>query len=72
MINTTALKGAIVGAGHTQKSLAEAIGMGKNTMNSKVNGRRDFTTSEIVRICRELDIREDRRKIEIFLPSASR
>ncbi|MGI6634216.1 MAG: helix-turn-helix domain-containing protein [Christensenellales bacterium] len=66
MINTNALKGAIVSAGYTQRSLARALGMSENTMNSKVNGRSEFTTSEIMQICRALSINDDHMKIQIF------
>lgn len=71
MINTMALKGAIVSAGHTQRSLAKALNMSENTMNSKVNGKSDFTASEIIEVCRELNIKEDQMKIDIFLSSSS-
>lgn len=62
-----ALRGAIVSAGYTQRSLAKALNMSENTMNSKVNGKNDFTPSEITEVCRELNIKEDQMKIGIFI-----
>lgn len=71
MINTNALKGAIAAAGHTQRSLARRLKMSENSINSKVNGKLDFTTSEIVRVCDELNIQSPQAKVDIFLPSTS-
>lgn len=67
MINTNGLKGAIVAAGHSQRSLAKVLGITENTLGSKVNGKIDFTASEIVQICEELNIHDAQMKIGIFL-----
>ncbi len=62
------LKGKIVEAGYTQKSLAKEIGMSKNTLNSKINGKIPFNTDEIERICSCLSIVNPVEKASIFLP----
>ncbi len=62
------LKGKIVEAGYTQRSLAKEIGMSKNTLNSKVNGKIPFNTDEIERICVTLCIVDPMEKASIFLP----
>ena len=41
------LKGKIAEAGYSQRSLAAELGMSKNTLNSKVNGKIPFNTDEI-------------------------
>ena len=62
------LKGKIVEAGYTQRSLAKEIGMSKNTLNSKINGKIPFNTDEIERICICLSIVNPVEKASIFLP----
>lgn len=62
------LKGKIVEAGYTQRSLAKEVGMSKNTLNSKVNGKIPFNTDEIERICTSLSIVDPVEKASIFLP----
>lgn len=64
---TNKLKGKIVEKGYTQRSLAAALGMSKNTLNAKINGRVPFNTVEIERICKKLDIQSGSEKAEIFL-----
>ena len=61
------LKGKIVEAGYSQRSLALEIGMSKNTLNSKVNGKIPFNTVEIERICDKLGIYDGAEKASIFL-----
>ena len=61
------LKGKIVEAGYSQRSLAAELGMSKNTLNSKVNGKIPFNTVEIERICEKLGIRDSTEKASIFL-----
>lgn len=62
------LKGKIVEAGYSQRSLAREIGMSKNTLNSKVNGKTPFNTVEIELICAKLSIVDPAEKAAIFLP----
>ena len=61
------LKGKIAEAGFSQRTLAEALGMSKNTLNAKVNGKVPFNTVEIELICNVLDIRDVTEKAVIFL-----
>ena len=35
----------------TQEQLAKAVGMGRGTLSTKMNGHRSFNTEEIVAIC---------------------
>lgn len=65
-MSTNKLKGKIVEAGFTQRSLALEIGMSKNTLNSKVNGKIPFNTIEIEAICEKLGITDPAEKALIF------
>ena len=67
MVNKNKLRGAIVRSGHTQTSLSQKLGMSRNALSAKVNGRSPITTEEAKRICQELGIVNDQEKIEIFL-----
>lgn len=71
MVDTYRLKGCIVANGHTQRTLAHAIGINKNTLNLKLNGKACFDTSEVERICRELNINDPVEKCAIFLSDTS-
>lgn len=69
---TNELKGKIVAAGFSQKTLAEAMAgegvkISENTLSKKVNGRAPFDTNEIVCICRLLGIQDNYEKAHIFL-----
>ena len=64
---TNKLKGKIAEAGFSQRSLALELGMSKNTLNSKVNGKIPFNTVEIERICDKLGIHDGAEKASIFL-----
>ena len=65
------LKGKIVEAGYSQRSLALELGMSKNTLNSKVNGKIPFNTVEIEHICEKLGIHDGAEKASIFLGQSS-
>ena len=67
MVNKNKLKGAIISAGFTQVSLAAAMGISKNTLSSKLNGRSPITTDEVKDMCRLLGITSDKEKLDIFL-----
>lgn len=67
-MSSNKLKGRIVEAGYSQRSLAREIGMSKNTLNSKVNGKTPFNTVEIELICAKLGIVDPAEKAIIFLP----
>ena len=66
-MNVNKLKGAMVRAGHTQSTFAEALNMSKNTLNAKINGRSKITTDEAKAMCEVLCIYDNAEKIEIFL-----
>jgi len=65
------LLGKMVVNGHNQASLAEILGVSKNTMSAKINGKRPFNTDEILNICKVLKITNNYEKIDIFLPQTS-
>ena len=54
-------------AGFSQVAFAKELGMSKNTLNNKLNGRGYFTTREIKEICERLDIMDPQLVVEIFL-----
>lgn len=73
---TNELKGRIVAAGYSQKTLAEAMGkkgipISENTLSKKVNGRVPFDTDEVVCICDLLRILDNDEKAHIFLSCPS-
>lgn len=61
------LKGKIAEKGYSQRRLADALGVSKNTLNAKVNKRIPFNTVEIAKICEVLDIHDAAEKAAIFL-----
>lgn len=67
MINANMLKGKMAEAGITQRILAEKVGFSENTLTRKISGKRDFTTSEAVKICEILGITDNAVKVQIFL-----
>lgn len=54
-------------AGFTQRSFAKELGMSKNTLNNKLNGRGCFDTEQVKTICSKLHIVDSSLKAEIFL-----
>jgi len=66
-MSSNKLKGKIVEAGFSQRSLAKEIGMSINTLNSKVNGKTPFNTNEIEAICLKLGVHDPVEKASIFL-----
>ena len=65
------LKSRIVEAGYTQKSLAKAMGISKNTLNSKINGKTQFNLKEVDTLCELLAICAPEEKAQIFLICSS-
>lgn len=61
----------MVRAGYTQRSLARKMGMSKNTLNSKVNGRSQFNMDEAMLACELMNITDDVTKAGIFLRKSS-
>lgn len=66
-MNVNKLKGAIVSAGYTQRTLANMLGMSKNTVNAKINGKSRITMDEVDKICEILSITDIKEKSDIFL-----
>lgn len=58
---------AIDQAGYSQRSLAKAIHMDKNTLNNKIHGRSPMTLDDVDKICSELGITSMEQKAHIFL-----
>ena len=56
MTNSDLLKGAIKSKGYTQEDVAKIIGISANTLSCKINNKRDFTSSEIDKLMKLLDI----------------
>ena len=66
-MKTNILKGKIVSAGYTQRSLAPKMNMSANTLCKKINGKAPFDTDEIYHLCDLLHIEDDQEKAYIFL-----
>lgn len=50
------LKAVMVQNGFSQKMLAQRIGMSPNSLNRKINGKREFTLSEAIAISTVLKV----------------
>ena len=61
------LIGIMAERGYTQRKLAEVLGVSKNTISDKLNGRGYFDTKQAVQICEVLKITDNATKCEIFL-----
>ena len=71
IINTNQLKGKIVSAGYNQKVLAEMLGVSKNTLSDKINGKSPMNSVLISELCRILNITDNDERVHIFLPALS-
>ena len=72
MLNKNEFMAAVARKGITNGELARRLGISKNTLSSKLNGKTYFDTKQIEDICKELEIIEDNEKIKIFLYDPSR
>lgn len=70
MVNVNKLKSYLALKGMVIKDLAEAIGMPISTLSNKINGKSEFTASEIAQIQTALDI-PDEEVLEIFIKEAN-
>lgn len=52
------LKGKIKASRHTLETLSPKVNIAPNTLSLKLNGNRDFTSTEICTLCNELGIEE--------------
>ena len=66
-MNANKLLGVMAEKGISQRELAEKLGVSKNTVNSKINGKSHFDTEQASRICEILEIFDSEKKAEIFL-----
>ena len=57
------LKGKMTEGHLSQKSMAEALGITAQALNAKLNGRRQFTLEEVVRITDILSLKDP---VDIF------
>ena len=71
MRRENALKGAIVGAGYTQKVFAKLLGISHKTLNTKLNRRGSFTMEEAETICKILGVTDAAKKSALFFRKVS-
>lgn len=65
------LLGHMASNGYTQEALARELGVSKNTINAKINGKSAFDTLMIDAICKVLNITDNTEKAKIFLSNPS-
>lgn len=56
-MNTKLLNVEMILHNDTQKTLAEALGITRQSLNAKIHGRRDFSQSEIIFIKNRYDLK---------------
>lgn len=61
--DTQRFKSYMVGAGYTITTLAKSIGMARESLSARINGRVDFGRNEMVSIAKKLN----KTPTEIFL-----
>lgn len=71
MVDKYRLKAALAREGVTQREIAKRIGISKNTLCNKINGKSNFNTEEATEICSILKIENNEEKALIFLQSKS-
>ncbi len=71
MINRNALAGKIVAAGFTQREIAKALGMSRNTFSAKMRGKTQFDVAQAEKICEILGIHLDSEKVSLFFDKSS-
>lgn len=70
-MNINKLLGAMAEKRISQRELARRLGVSKNTINTKINGKAHFNTEEATKICDILEIHDPNMKVEIFLQKSS-
>lgn len=70
-IKLNKLKGKIREEGLTLRTLAPALNMAPNTLCQKINGKAEFSGSEIAKLCNELHI-SPTEIAEYFFPTMLR
>lgn len=61
------LRGKVVEKGFTQRSLAESMGLSKNTISAILTGKKSPTLDEVFTLCKVLEINTPEEKVKIFL-----
>ena len=67
MVNTDKLRGLLAEKRITQRQLCGMLGVGINTVNSRLNGASDFRLSEVRELCRVLGLKDSKQIVDIFL-----
>lgn len=58
MTNTLKLKALMVEKGFTQEQLAKKLGISEQSLNYKINNKREFKASEIQALTKSLDVQD--------------
>lgn len=58
MTNTLKLKALIMEHGFTQEEVAKRLGISAQSMNAKINNKREFKVSEIQALTKVLDVQD--------------
>ena len=66
MVNTQLLEQAITNSGKKKTYLADRCSITRQSLTSKINNRSEFTGTQIMILCKELDIKQLARKDAIF------
>lgn len=66
-MNKAEFKKALIQRGLTQSELAKLLGMSKNNISYKVNGKVEITTTEAKEWIRILRVTDPKQKCAIFL-----
>lgn len=69
MVNTALLKDAIINSGLKKEYIAKEMGLTRQSLGNKLNGRSDFWSEEIIAICEILGITDPVVKDSIFFAS---
>lgn len=65
------LRGRFHSCGFRDQEIANAIGIGTDTMSKRMNGKQPWTSTEIAEICKTLDIPQDEIG-ELFFPTVEK
>ncbi|MCL2060961.1 MAG: helix-turn-helix domain-containing protein [Oscillospiraceae bacterium] len=67
VINKRLLRSKIMAMGMSQEEFGRMLGMSKNTVSGKINGRLHLYVCEVVKMCEILGITDSTEKSAIFL-----